>query len=635
VRPTRSLLAGLAAAALVAAGGPQPAAHGATLRTVAGTVRLLVVDAPVHGGRTVTKAVADVGGRLVDLPTTPSASLRPGDRVTVTTAASDGVATSVVLRSRAADTAAGRLAAALAKTDVIGRHSLTVLPVYWTEPDPDAPIETLTELGQDTADYWGRQSDGAIDVVPQVRDWVRIDDPGSCNSSSELANAALEAHGVPLPTDLTDHVLIYFPHDDDCGEWAGLGQVGGPLIWDNGYPLIDVVAHEFGHNLGLGHANTAVCTAGSRRVILSDACDVSEYRDYADIMGIAMDAPSGNLNSALADVLGLARTVTPEAGGRTGADLAPLGQVTAVRAVKIRRPSGWVYVDYRPAVSPDLRVPAWAGVQLHWLPDDDIPASQLLDGRPATEFTDVALPPGVPWTVPDAGVTVTVTSVTPSGAHVEVTPDGVAPPPPIPVIRAPASGTVVASSAVLTWLVPTAVTSLRLTLDGRTVSTTAVSRLTGALRVTGLTTGRHTLTLRALDATGQVSAPSAPLTLVADASAPLVPTRLSFSSGQVLTWRASPDRGSGVAGYLVFRDRGAPTRVTRTSALARTPVGRHTWWVAAVDRVGNVSPASGIVVVRPRGSSRAKATSVRLVSATAATARSMIVRTTIGAADPR
>lgn len=615
MRPTRSLLAALATAALLAAGGPQPVANGTTLRTVAGTVRLLVVDAPTHGGRTVTKAVADVGGRLVDLPPTQSTSLQPGDRVTVTTAGSDGVATSLVLRSRAADTASGRLAATSAKADVVGRHTLTVLPVHWTEPDPDAPIETLTELARATADYWGRQSGDAISVVPQVRDWVRIDDPGSCSSPSELANATLEAHGVPLPTELTDHVLIYFPHDDDCGEWAGLGQVGGPLIWDNGYPLVDVVAHEFGHNLGLGHANTAVCTTGPHRVTLSDTCEVAEYRDYADIMGIAMDAPSGNLNSALADTLGLVRTVTLEAGRRTGADLAPLGQTTAVRAVKIRRPSGWVYVDYRPAVSPDLRVPAWAGVQLHWLPDGDIPTSQLLDGRPATEFTDVALLPGVPWTVPDAGLTVTVTSVTPSGAHVEVTPDGVAPPPPAPVIRAPASGTVVASSAILTWTVPTAVASLRLTLDGRTVSTTPVSTLTGTLRVTGLTTGRHTVTLQALDAGGQVSARSAALTLVADASAPLVPTGLSFSSGQVLKWRASPDRGSGVAGYLVFLDRGAPTRVTRTSALTRTPVGRHTWWVAAVDRAGNVSPASGIVVVRRIGTSRAKATSARLVSA--------------------
>jgi len=438
---------------------------------------------------------------------------------------------------------------------------------------------------------------------------------------------------VAPPAAPSVHGLVYFPHDENCGGWAGLGEVGGSLIWDNGYPLVDVAAHEFGHNLGLGHANTAACTSGSAPVTLSPSCEVTEYGDYADIMGIAMDIPSGNLNTALADSLGLVRSVTAVAGGTTSADLAPLGQVDAVRALKIRRPTGWVYVDYRPAADPDVRMPSWAGVQLHWLPDDVAPASQLLDGRPATAFADTALPPGVTWTVPDTGLAVTVTSVTAAGAHVEVTVADVVPPPAAPVISAPADGTLVSASTVVSWHVLAAVTAIRLIMDGRTVSTTPVSTVTGSLRITGLTTGRHVVTLRAFDRAGRVSAPSSPVTVVADVTAPAVPLRLAFSSGQVFSWRTTSDVGSGVAGYLVSLDGGARTRVTRTSISTRTPVGRHTWWVAAVDRANNVSPASGIVVVRARGATKAKATSLRVVPAPAAARRS-VVRVTIGASRP-
>ena len=64
-------------------------------------------------------------------------------------------------------------------------------------------------------------------------------------------------------------------------KWAGMA--GGSYMWINGDwgpRIAAVVTHEFGHNLGLLHANSAVCTN-----VLPVVCDQLEYGDNSSIMG--------------------------------------------------------------------------------------------------------------------------------------------------------------------------------------------------------------------------------------------------------------------------------------------------------------------------------------------------------------
>jgi hypothetical protein len=617
-----ALLATAGSAALAAETATAAGADGTGVAT--GTVRIIAVDAPgpetggpagtggesagAGAGGMVTRAIADVGGRLLDLPSSPGSVLRSGDTVTVATRPSPhGPVVTVVTSVR--HTGAGSRVGVTATTQpVTGAHTLLVLPVFWSAKD-DATQASLTGLATATATYWAEQSGGRITITPTVRDWVRIADPGSCDPN-RISNTALAAHQVALPTSRFDHVLFYFPERPDCG-WAGLGQVSGSLIWDNGLQLTDVTAHELGHNLGLGHANTATCKDGVPRVTLSSSCTVAPYRDFADVMGYATYQATGNLNSALADWLGLATAVTATSSDRTTVTLAPLAQTDGVRAVRVRVPTGWVYADYRPAEGRDVRMPAWAGVQLHLLPDGSYPQSQLLDARPAgSEFSTVSLPVGAPWTIPGANVTLTVTSISSAGARVEVTPVTAGAAVPVPVITSPVTGSVLAASTQVGWRVATPVAGVRLFVDGVQRASASSTALTGTLALTGATTGRHLITAQAVDATGRLSVPSAAVTVTVDATAPTTPAGLSLAASGLLSWRPSTDAGSGVAGYRVALDGAAPGPVaTATSRQVVSPVGRHTWSVTAIDRVGNVSAAGTLVVVRAAaGTLPAKAT---------------------------
>lgn len=309
---------------------------------------------------------------------------------------------------------------------VVGNHTLTVLPVHWGNQDATTTA-TLASLANQTAQYWSEQSGGRISMSTSVRNWATIPNPQTCNTAA-IMQSALAANGLSAGS-ATNHVLVYFPKMSACGGWAGLASIGGGSIWVNGTPIIDVFTHEFGHNLGVGHANTATCTSGGTRVPFASlsSCTVREYQDTADVMGYAISGKaSGNLNTALADHLGLATVLRPTTSSPVTVDLAQLSSTGSTRAVAIPVAEGTIYVDFRPATGRDTRQPAWAGVQVHLRTMDPVhryPTSYLLDmSAPAGgEFAAPAFPAGGSWSVPGSGLVVTVQSVGSTSARVSVT----------------------------------------------------------------------------------------------------------------------------------------------------------------------------------------------------------------------
>ena len=110
--------------------------------------------------------------------------------------------------------------------------------------------------------------------------------------------------------------------------------------------------------------------------------------------------------------------------------------------------------------------------------------------------------------------------------------------------------------------------------------------------------GVHGYTVTAVDAAGNESSPSAPVVITLDTTAPAAPAALSAttptSSSPQLSWPATTDAGSGVAGYRVFREgtQIAATTVTSYTDGSLTADGSYTYTVRAVDAAGNLSPAS-------------------------------------------
>lgn len=91
-----------------------------------------------------------------------------------------------------------------------------------------------------------------------------------------------------------------------------------------------------------------------------------------------------------------------------------------------------------------------------------------------------------------------------------------------------------------------------------------------------------------------------------DTTAPSVPTGLTVgtttASSVSLSWTASTDAGSGVAGYEVYR---GSTRIGTATSTSFTATGlsadtAYTFTVRATDRVGNVSAASTAVTARTK-----------------------------------
>ena len=388
-------------------------------------------------------SMVEVDGQLVALPGEVTVDGATGDEVLLTIKGS-GRATGAEAVAAAADVTRS---ATVVDVEVVAdgetdgetdgeflaasvSNSLTILPVYWSG-SPAPSTASLQALGEATAAYWSQQSGGSISTTVTVKPWIdartasTVAVPTSCSDAAmaTLVSQVMAASGYTKPSGTQARVSVYFPYWSSCG-WAGLGSVGGMYSWINGYTNTEILAHEFGHNLGLGHANWYDC--GSVPLKLpATSCSNREYGDTVDVMGSGtLTGKPGNLNSALADWLGLATVVKAQPGKTTTATLAPLGSVSAVRAVSVPVSGGTVYVDFRPNVSPDTRKPAWAGVQVHLQAMTSYyPTSYLLDMHPDQSFANPTLGVGESWEVPGTGLKVTVTAVNgTSSATVSVTP---------------------------------------------------------------------------------------------------------------------------------------------------------------------------------------------------------------------
>jgi hypothetical protein len=284
-------------------------------------------------------------------------------------------------------------------------------------------------------------------LTGDVVGWYTIPDSvNTCNTAqmaSDAQNAAAAA-GVNL-SNYSRYVYV-FPSNGVCG-WAGSSTVGGnpSQSWINGGLDSHTIDHELGHAFGLWHSHWLDC--GSSTICSSGT--VVDYGDLLDTMGTPQTA-TADYNAFQKERLGWLgygsspsiQTVTTsgtytintyESGGSGPNALKILKSTDPTTGAKT-----WYYLEQRQAIgfdafltngtcSPCYTQNETTGVLFHLGTDGDGNSSELIDMTPATSssgYFDPSLVVGQTFQDSTAGVSITPTAVSSTGATVQITMNG-------------------------------------------------------------------------------------------------------------------------------------------------------------------------------------------------------------------
>ncbi|GLK16451.1 cell wall-binding repeat-containing protein [Herbiconiux flava] len=261
-------------------------------------------------------------------------------------------------------------------------HVLNVAVV--TQPGESSsgvfPDSVVNRIVSNLGAFWVQQSGGQVASLGATGGYKRITQNG-CDSSAAWSTAA-SAFGSSEQSywdgsrSTPTHLVVIA--SKACGAGTGYGTVGngvgeGGEIWavvDPGVDENQVMAHEFGHNISLGHSNDVSCYGYPGVLETSPPCYDAVYGDYYDVMSGGFRLVDGS-GAALATTEALAalnvthrvhlgvlapgkglQTVTLPSGQSTAtvtATLAAASATSGTRGVVVTDPrtGGRYYLEYR------------------------------------------------------------------------------------------------------------------------------------------------------------------------------------------------------------------------------------------------------------------------------------------------
>jgi putative cell wall-binding protein len=233
---------------------------------------------------------------------------------------------------------------------VLGRHEVTIVPVYWTE-NPDAIWdERIRDSMGFAANYWAGNTDDQIDFdLQEITEATKISLSRASidNCDYDAVEREVRRAHPDLPVDQSHHLVVVTPPWSACW-WGGLALVDGGLSWINGDMPGSVYAHEFGHNLGLMHGASLTCYADSTRrrtVTYSNYCETMTYDDSWDIMGARATGALAAGNRWRIGTIPPAARVNVTRGDRI--TLAPVSATSGIRSIAFRHDGYEFEVEYR------------------------------------------------------------------------------------------------------------------------------------------------------------------------------------------------------------------------------------------------------------------------------------------------
>lgn len=448
--------------------------------------------------------------------------------------------------------------------------------------------------------FYQDSSDGAISLSGEAFGYITITRASTttCDWQQWSSTARQQAINSGIALNNYTYTVYAWPNTSGC-QWAGLGFLPGTSSYIDGALDTRVVGHELGHNFGVHHAATLSCTGtDGLPSAVTGTCSMSEYGDGFSIMGSSTRLQNGWHKAQLGWLSGAVVTASTT----TTQMIAPLESGSGVRMVRVPRGNGtYLWIDFRQPTGLFDNFTAGSaivsGVSLRIAPEtSSLVQSQLIDVTPTspTSFGDSTLKAGMSFTDPLTGVTISVLSVSASGAEVSVDygADTVAPSAP-GGLTANASTTSGSSQVVLNWNAATdnrGVTGYRVYRDGSLVASTTSLTHT----VTGLTPGTsYTFGVEAFDGAGNTSALSTvnATTPTPDVTAPSAVTgfagTVNTKTRQVtLRWNASTDPEGSAVTYVISRT-GRTWTTTTLSIVDKPGRGTFTYTIYARDAAGN------------------------------------------------